>query len=189
MKIQHSLNKYNYFFKERNLAGTYVYNILRLFYLPIQGKERIWKCSWQTTREQCIFFFQFGWKLFFLPHIFRVTDIPWKGLLEGILFLSARISWTHDNGSHISGDLEWYIFSIIECWQIIRFILISMWLVTAAMISKDAWSLEEKLWQTQRAYIKADITWPTKLHIVKATVFPVGHVQKWELEHKEGWAQ
>ena len=94
------------------MAGTYVYNVLRLFSLPIQGKERIWECGWQTIREQSIFFFLFGWKLFFLPHIFRVTDSPWKGLLEGILFLNERISWIHDNESHISGDLEWYIFSI-----------------------------------------------------------------------------
>ena len=46
-------------------------------------------------------------------------------------------------------------------------------MVTAAMKLKDACSLEEKLWQTYTAYLKADITLPTKVHIVKAMVFPV----------------
>ena len=33
-----------------------------------------------------------------------------------------------------------------------------------------------------------DITLPTKVHVVKATVFPVSHIRMWELDHKEGWA-
>ena len=33
-----------------------------------------------------------------------------------------------------------------------------------------------------------DITLPTKVHIVKAMVFPVGHVWMWELDCKESWA-
>ena len=28
----------------------------------------------------------------------------------------------------------------------------------------------------------------TKIHIVKAMTFPSGHIQMWELDHKEGWA-
>ena len=32
-----------------------------------------------------------------------------------------------------------------------------------------------------------DITLPTKVHVVKAMLFPVSHVQMWELDHKEGW--
>ena len=44
----------------------------------------------------------------------------------------------------------------------------SLWMVTVAMKLKDACSLEEKLLQTYR-----DITWLTKVHLVKATVFPV----------------
>ena len=32
-----------------------------------------------------------------------------------------------------------------------------------------------------------DITLPTKVHLVKATVFPVGPVWMWELDHKESW--
>ena len=33
-----------------------------------------------------------------------------------------------------------------------------------------------------------DITLLTKVHIVKAMVFPSSHVWMWELDHKEGWA-
>ena len=33
-----------------------------------------------------------------------------------------------------------------------------------------------------------DITLPTKVHLVKALVFPVSHVWMWELDHKESWA-
>ena len=32
-----------------------------------------------------------------------------------------------------------------------------------------------------------DITLPTKVHLVKATVFSSSHVCMWELDHKEGW--
>ena len=32
-----------------------------------------------------------------------------------------------------------------------------------------------------------NITLPTKVHIVKAMVFPDSHVWMWELDHKEGW--
>ena len=33
-----------------------------------------------------------------------------------------------------------------------------------------------------------DITLPTKVHLVKAMVFPSGHVWMWELDYKESWA-
>ena len=33
-----------------------------------------------------------------------------------------------------------------------------------------------------------EITLPTKVHLVKAMVFPVGHVWMWELDYKESWA-
>ena len=33
-----------------------------------------------------------------------------------------------------------------------------------------------------------DITLPTKVHLVKAMVFPVSHVRMWELHYKESWA-
>ena len=32
-----------------------------------------------------------------------------------------------------------------------------------------------------------DITLPTKVHIVKATVFSSSHIWMWKLDHKEGW--
>ena len=32
------------------------------------------------------------------------------------------------------------------------------------------------------------ITLPTKVRLVKATIFPRSHVWMWELDHKEGWA-
>ena len=33
-----------------------------------------------------------------------------------------------------------------------------------------------------------DITLWTKVHLIKAMVFPSSHVWMWELDHKEGWA-
>ena len=32
-----------------------------------------------------------------------------------------------------------------------------------------------------------DITWPTKVYIVKSYGFSSSHAQMWELDHKEGW--
>ena len=49
----------------------------------------------------------------------------------------------------------------------------SLWTVTAAMKLKDTYFLEEKLRPTKTAYEKSDMTLPTKVHIVKAMVFPV----------------
>ena len=49
----------------------------------------------------------------------------------------------------------------------------SLQMVTAAMKLKDVCSLEEKLWQTQTVCQKAETTLLTKVHIVKALVFPV----------------
>ena len=50
----------------------------------------------------------------------------------------------------------------------------SLQMVTAAMKLKDACSLEKQLWQTLTAFKKArDTTLPTKVHLVKAVVFPV----------------
>ena len=46
--------------------------------------------------------------------------------------------------------------------------------VTAAMKLKDACSLEEKLWPRLDSTLKSrDISLPTKVHLVKAMVFPV----------------
>ena len=50
-------------------------------------------------------------------------------------------------------------------------------------------SLEEKQWSTLTAYWKAETTLPTKVHLVKAMVFPVVmYGWMWELDYKESWA-
>ena len=49
----------------------------------------------------------------------------------------------------------------------------SLPMVIAAMKLKDVYSLEGKLWPTRIAYLKADITLPTKVYLVKAMVFPM----------------
>ena len=50
----------------------------------------------------------------------------------------------------------------------------SLQMVTAAMKLKDAYSLEGKLMTNQDRVLKSrDITLPTKVHLVKAMVFPV----------------
>ena len=47
-------------------------------------------------------------------------------------------------------------------------------MVTATMKLKDAYSLGEKLMTNLDSILKSkDITLPTKVHLVKATVFPV----------------
>ena len=62
----------------------------------------------------------------------------------------------------------------------------SLWTVTAAMTLKDSCSLEETLWQTLDSLLKSrDITLPTKVHLVKALVFPVVVYGCWELDYKE----
>ena len=50
----------------------------------------------------------------------------------------------------------------------------SLWMVIAAMKLKDAYYLEGKLWKPRQHILKSrDITLPTKVHLVKAMVFPV----------------
>ena len=50
----------------------------------------------------------------------------------------------------------------------------SLQMVTAAMKLKDAWSLEEKAMTNLDSTLKSrHITLPTKVHLVKAMVFPV----------------
>ena len=50
-------------------------------------------------------------------------------------------------------------------------------MVTAAMKLKDAYSLEGKVMPNLDSIFKSrDITLPTKVHLVKAMVFPTGHV-------------
>ena len=62
-------------------------------------------------------------------------------------------------------------------------------MVIAAMKLKDACSLEEKLWPTNSILKSRDITLSTKVHLVKATVFPIViRVWMWELDYEESWA-
>ena len=50
----------------------------------------------------------------------------------------------------------------------------SLQMMTAAMKLKDAYSLEEKFMTNLDSIFKSgDITLPTKVHLVKAMVFPV----------------
>ena len=48
-----------------------------------------------------------------------------------------------------------------------------MQMVTAAMKLKDAYSLEGKLTNLDSLLKSRDITLPTKVHLVKAMIFPV----------------
>ena len=60
--------------------------------------------------------------------------------------------------------------------------------VTSTMKLKDTSSLEEKLWPTWTAYLKAE-TLPTKVHLVKAVVFPVAMYgcESWTIKKAECW--
>ena len=49
----------------------------------------------------------------------------------------------------------------------------SLQMVTAAMKFKDAYSLEENMTNLDSILKSRDITLPTKVHLVKAVVFPV----------------
>ena len=62
-------------------------------------------------------------------------------------------------------------------------------MVTAAMKLKDACSLEEKLTNLDSILKSKDITLPTKVHIVKAMVFPVVMYgcESWTMKKAEHW--
>ena len=62
-------------------------------------------------------------------------------------------------------------------------------MVTAAMKLKDAYSLEGKLCPTYIAYSKAETTLPTKVHLVKAMVFPVVMYgcESWTVKKAKRW--
>ena len=54
---------------------------------------------------------------------------------------------------------------------------------------KDAYSLRRKVMTNLDSIFKSrDITLPAKVHLVKAMVFPSGHVWMWELDCEENWA-
>ena len=63
-------------------------------------------------------------------------------------------------------------------------------MVAAAMKLKDTYSLERKLWTNLDSVFKSrDITLPTKVHLVKATVFPVVMYgcESWTVKKAEPW--
>ena len=63
----------------------------------------------------------------------------------------------------------------------------SLQMVTAAMKLKDTCSLEEKMSNLDRILKNRDITLPTKVHLVKAMVFPVVMYgcESWTIEKAE----
>ena len=66
----------------------------------------------------------------------------------------------------------------------------SLQMVIAAMKLKDAYSLEEKQWQTSTVLLKSrDITLPIKVHAVKAMVSPVVMYgcESWTIKKAECW--
>ena len=64
----------------------------------------------------------------------------------------------------------------------------SLQMVTAAMILKDAYSLEEKSWPTSIAYLKQRHYFANKSPSSQGYGFSWGHVWMWELDCEEGWA-
>ena len=61
----------------------------------------------------------------------------------------------------------------------------SLQMVTTVMKLKDSYSLKEKLTTLDNILKNRDITLPTKVHLVKAMVFPI---LMWQLDYKESWA-
>ena len=61
-------------------------------------------------------------------------------------------------------------------------------MVTAAIKLKVAYSLKERLWQTQTAYYKQRHYFANKGPSSQNYGFSSSHVWMWQLEHKEGWA-
>ena len=64
----------------------------------------------------------------------------------------------------------------------------SLEMVTAAMKLKDPCSLEGKLWQTWKTYLKQRHNFADIGLYSPSYIFPSSHVQMWNLDHKEGWA-
>ena len=60
-----------------------------------------------------------------------------------------------------------------QCQTLSFWALKSLQMVTAAMTLKDAYSLEEVMTNLDSIFKSRDITSPTKVHLVKAMVFPV----------------
>ena len=81
------------------------------------------------------------------------------------------------------GNMERVRYFIFEAPKLLQ-------MVTAALKLKDACSLEEKLWSKLDSILKSrDITLPTKVHLVKAMVFPVVMYgcESWTIKKAEHW--
>ena len=63
----------------------------------------------------------------------------------------------------------------------------SLKMVTAAMKLKDAYSLEEKLWQPRQHIKKQRPTFTNKVLSSQSYGFSSSHVWLWELDYKESW--
>ena len=76
-----------------------------------------------------------------------------------------------------------------QCQTLFFWALKSLQMVVVAMKLKDACSLEEKLWLTHSLLKCRDITLSTKVHLVKAMVFPVVMYgcESWTLKKAERW--
>ena len=61
-------------------------------------------------------------------------------------------------------------------------------MVTAAMKLKDLPLGRKVMTNLDSIFKSRDITLPTKVRLVQATVFPSGHVWMWELDCEESWA-
>ena len=64
----------------------------------------------------------------------------------------------------------------------------SLQMVTAAMKLKDAYSLEEKLWQPRQHIKKQRQYFACEGPYSQSYGFSSSHIWMWELDHKEGWA-
>ena len=74
-------------------------------------------------------------------------------------------------------------------WQILFFgAPKSLQMVTAAMKLKDAYSLEEMLWQTRRHIKKQRHYFANKGPSSQSYGFSSSHIWMWELDYKESWA-
>jgi len=60
-------------------------------------------------------------------------------------------------------------------------------MLIVAMKLKDTYSLEEKLWPTQTAYLKAETFFTNKGPSSQGYGFSSGHVWMWELDCGESW--
>ena len=65
--------------------------------------------------------------------------------------------------------------------------LTSLQIVTGALKLKDSYSLEEKWWSTQKAYLKAEILLYQQSPASQSYGFPSSYVWMWELSYKKSW--